>query len=63
MKTTATFGSRLITKRKLTAKQFLKEKQDGKVTRARFVPPSIGASDFGHFEVKLNRPHYEVILD
>lgn len=63
MKTNATFGSRLITKRRLTAKQFLKERQEGNVSRAQFVPPSIGSSGFGHFETSLARPRYEVILD
>lgn len=63
MKTTATFGSRLITKRKLTARQYLKERREEKVSRAKFVPPAIGSSGFGHFEADLARPRYEVVLD
>ncbi|UTD55923.1 hypothetical protein [Halomonas sp. MS1] len=63
MITTATFGSRLITKRKLTAEKLVAEYRSGKNTKAKFVPPKIGASDFGYFEAKLEKPRYEVILD
>ncbi|MCE8042470.1 hypothetical protein HOP60_09920 [Halomonas daqingensis] len=65
MKTTIvkTYAGRLTTKRKLSAAQFLKEQQAGSVTKGRFVPPQIGSAGFGHFEVDLVKPRYEVVLD
>lgn len=58
-----TFGGHMVTKRKMSAAQYLKEQQSGTTTKGRFVPPRIGSAGFGHFEVDLLKPRYEVMLD
>lgn len=59
------FTSKLVTKKKMSAKQYLNACQTNKNTssKARFVTPKVGGSGFGYFEVELQRPHYEVVLD
>lgn len=60
----ALYETQLINKRKLSAQDYLQtlEKQPNRVREARFVPPKIGSKSFGHFEVNLNKPLYEVAL-
>jgi len=60
----ALYETYLISKRKLSAAEYLLkiEKNPERVREAQFVPPKIGSDSFGHFEVNLNKPIYEVSL-
>lgn len=60
----AIYETKLVTKRKLSARDYLQtlEKQPNRAREVQFVPPKIGSKSFGHFEVSLNKPLYEVSL-
>ncbi len=55
-----TYSTSLISSRRMSPGDFLKERRAGKALEAKFVPPKIGSKGFGKFEVKLSTPHYEV---
>lgn len=60
-----TYDARKISSRRYSAAKFLREaeRSPSKTANARFIPPRLGSKNYGHFEVKLDNPVYEVEVE